>query len=194
MAIQFNKIKMINKNFFIICFVAVFVIIPIIVTYHLKSKKSNLIDLQTDSANCGTIGNDCNANGTNYVCTAGVCNCPDQTQCTCDGNLCSGRNQTCTNSGCQCENNLTYCGNADPFCYNLSTGTVIADGQAQGSFILSHCGQCLPRTFETNPNSYLSDIACCSGSPRNLLEDDFHCGACGNVCPEGQYCSVGACQ
>jgi len=33
----------------------------------------------------------------------------------------------------------------------------------------------------------------CGGTCANLLEDQLHCGACGNACGSGQVCSAGAC-
>jgi hypothetical protein len=86
-------------------------------------------DFLTDSLNCGSVGNNCNANGTNYICEQGVCKCPIGIFCVCSGSPCAGQNQTCTPSGCQCGNELTYCGNSDPYCYNL-----VSDN--------THCGSC----------------------------------------------------
>ena len=45
------------------------------------------------------------------------------------------------------------------------------------------CGTCAGGESDT----------CCEGQCVDILSDDFNCGSCGNVCPEGETCVEGGC-
>jgi hypothetical protein len=138
-----------NKNFELFILIFVFIIIPVLIIYNVLSKKSSNInfDLLTDVNNCGQVGNNCNANGVNYVCTNGSCTCPQSQNCYCNESNCSLQNQRCAQTGCECIiGDLAYCA---PFCVNTnddSNNCGVCDNICEQGTI------CLDAECVTDPN------------------------------------------
>lgn len=60
----------------------------------------------------------------------------------------------------------------------------------------NNCGQavaCGPCACQQDPSQCTADETCCPNGCKNLQTDRQHCGACGNLCPEGLVCQGGAC-
>jgi hypothetical protein len=125
---------------------------------------------QFDARNCGQCGNAC---ATGQACIGG----------TCGSNPCTGAGQVPCGGGCvnpfTDPNNCGACGNPCQSGQRCESGVCHSIGCASNR----NCpppsgGQCLVQ---------------CNGTCTNVFSDNLNCGNCGNVCPSGQTCQVGAC-
>ena len=163
------------------------------------------VNLQTDPDNCGICGNDC---AIDEYCDAGSCEVFNG--CGGTGDLAGEPNQPCGDCGvwvctgsnsvsCQGEvelqtdpDNCGSCGNdcaINAYCeaggcelYNSCGGTEDLPGE-QGE-TCEECGEWVC----DGENS----INCEGGA--DTQNDFFNCGACGNVCKDGEYCEGGSCE
>ncbi|MCB9611908.1 MAG: hypothetical protein H6722_05565 [Sandaracinus sp.] len=126
------------------------------------------IDVQANTANCGTCGNVC---GAGLVCLEG--GCTDDVPCApaCRaGETCAGGFCRC-GSGPPCTGTRLCCGGS---CVDISSDVV-------------HCGACGRACGGTD--------ACCSGVCINTRTNFDNCGGCGRAC-DGDVadgCSAGSC-
>lgn len=171
------------------------------------------VDTTSDTNNCGTCGNVCNAPDNGSVsCMSGSC------KLTCDGgfNLCTGSCVNTLTDSNNCGTCSTVCAGGVP-CVNGTCGC--PDGQAACSGTCtntavdtSNCGSCGTQCV-SGPNGTGTclngscGIVCnsgfkdCDGNPNNGCEtnvnvDPNNCGGCNNVCSSNHAvagCSSGSC-
>jgi hypothetical protein len=129
------------------------------------------VDLGSDHANCGGCGQAC---GAFQACQGGTCTDVGGGAGSCQAGqtLCNG---ACVDLGSD-PNNCGACGNACPADQNCVAGT------------------CVPLT--TGPGAASpcrAGLTECGGTCVDLGSDPAHCGACGNACPAGDFCSPQGC-
>jgi hypothetical protein len=136
------------------------------------------LDLNTDLNNCGACGAVCSNNHDDAsVCSGGVCGGYCATGWgNCDGNL-----QT---NGCETDifSDPDHCGACGTACPTAGAATRTC------SF-----GVCIVTCADGFANCTNSTAISTEGCPVNLNTDNSNCGACGNACASGQYCSGGTC-
>ncbi len=145
--------------------------------------------LLMDVANCGSCGSDCVAEGKGTECMAGTCVCGVS-------NLGCGGTQ---NSFCcppRAPGERPYC--ADLASSGLDCGTCdTACDEAQAD--RCNVGTCACGSTRRDGCAGTPADRCCANGLTgdadcvNTESDAFHCGACGNVCLEGQRCVEGTC-
>ncbi|MFO0563478.1 MAG: hypothetical protein U0269_35975 [Polyangiales bacterium] len=133
------------------------------------------VDTQTDTANCGGCGTNCAPAGATGACSMGVCTV---------GMCNSGLGDCDSNSmnGCETDTqtSLSHCGGCGMGC---------APANATGACAAGACGiaSCTMGFADC-------DMRATNGCEVNTQTDVNNCGACGTVCPMGQFCVAGACR
>ncbi|MBI5513995.1 MAG: hypothetical protein HY909_09520 [Deltaproteobacteria bacterium] len=132
------------------------------------------VNLNTDPANCGAVGNVCSAPHGTATCVAGACAVG-----ACDGGYgdCDGA----PGNGCEADlgRDPAHCGACATAC---PSGANSAATCGAGS-----CGLTCDVGF-TN-----CDGAATNGCEVDSTRDGANCGACGNACTAGRTCQAGAC-
>ena len=134
------------------------------------------VDVTSSSSNCGSCGNACPATVPNG---STIC---DQSKC---APVCDSDHANCDSSlsnGCETDirQDANHCGSCSTVC---STALPHAVGQCSAK----SCGA----TCDTDWGDCDADMA--NGCETSLLNTNAHCGACGNPCGTGEFCSNGAC-
>jgi len=134
----------------------------------------------SDATNCGTCGNACDEGS---ICWRGACGCPNGfTQCGDDCKDLQSDNDNCGACGTKCQEPTSE---LDP---RWTCGPKVTPQNTEWSCVSAECSlQCKPRYGDCN------DDFCGDGCETDLRDDPNNCGACGNVCAEGQTCSFGTC-
>jgi len=130
-------------------------------------------NLQADPSNCGACGVAC-ASG--QTCASGVCTVSSGTGATCSsGIVCScgppqGTGGTGGSCAASCSSNVCSC----------SPPAGVTNGSGVGFCpVIQPCG---------------AGLTACNSACVNAQTDMNNCGACGNVCAQGQACTGGTCQ
>jgi len=176
---------------------------------------SGCADTTKDPDNCGSCGNACTAG---QVCSQGACalSCAggttkcgqscvqtntDPQNCGGCGKAC-GAGEACVNGACMTEcpagqkvctgDGGSYCASLDNDSHNCGAcGTACPAGEVCSG---GTCGtSCQPSETLCTSDAGAGDAG--AGAPycANTQTDNANCGACGNVCPQGQVCTKGAC-
>ena len=108
------------------------------------------------------------------TCTLLACDarCPPEAPSCCAG--------SCVNTG----SNAAHCGDCDQPC---GSGQGCCGGECVGLTTVEHCGVCFNTCGGGQP-------ACCSSECKDLSNDWWNCGRCGNRCRVGQLCLMGSCK
>jgi hypothetical protein len=130
------------------------------------------------------------------VCDGNVCGCPAPEA------LCAGQCVDTTSD----PNNCGACGDVCPAgdtcimgqCSGCNAVTCPPPGVCMGEVCTGGCNPmtCLPPNACVNGSECLlctAPGAICGGECANLETDPNNCGACGNACPAGDVCGMGAC-
>ena len=159
------------------------------------------VNLQADSANCGSCGHAC---GAGVACQAGACACNGPTSQPCGTCNAGTETRTCNADGTwnawsacsgganlQTDNaNCGACGNSCAAGVTCQGGTCPCAGPTS-----QPCGTCNTGT-ETrtcnNTNGTWSAWGACGGAT-DLQTDYANCGSCGHACGGGTVCQSGAC-
>jgi hypothetical protein len=105
-------------------------------------------------------------------------------------------NQNCGTCGAVCPSGL-YCSNGGCVPSNCGSANPCPTGYALGNLCACYPVAC---ASGASGDSCLIDGdaqtsgTCCDGACLDLGYDHDNCGACGNVCPGGEYCYAGACR
>ncbi len=147
--------------------------------------QKSCVDLSLDSTNCGRCKHACPSSRT---CTAGVCGCPEGTV-LCDGVCLDTRDLDSD------PNNCGACGDVCPqgqFCSEGLCGACrqLGDGCAAAGDCCS--GYCDQGGCDLCPTGSAPCDGVCLDT-RAFDHDPNNCGACGYICPQGQFCSEGLC-
>ncbi|MHB8417463.1 MAG: hypothetical protein ACYDCL_05270 [Myxococcales bacterium] len=169
------------------------------------------LDMNSDSANCGSCGNQCFES----ICAWGTCENVYDCASSPPGALClegdGGAGSccgSCVNLDVQTDPlNCGGCGVSCPAGASCVSGGCVLDGGpaycGQGSSCASGFGcvqsQCLRSSCD--PSTAMEPCAtgagakgaCCGSACVNLDQDSANCGSCGNACPGGTFCSQAAC-
>ncbi|MFO0609879.1 MAG: hypothetical protein U0324_42365, partial [Polyangiales bacterium] len=133
-------------------------------------------DTRSDPANCGACGRACRPG---LACTAGVCTVGPVG---CGGGPPCPTGQTCCGDACvTTATDVNHCGMCGRICPRPPNTTVAC---ASG---VCAVGMCLPGTGDCNGTP-------ADGCEATLATDTNHCGRCGNRCPAGSSCDMGACR
>ncbi len=157
---------------------------------------------QSDRFHCGGCRKVCT--GKDPSCCDGRCadRAIDPHNCGACGKRCK-KGQVCYKGRCrdECPRGLRQCGGTcgHPRTQRCCGGKVIDKDDMQ--FDNKNCGDCGAKCngpFDTGEccNSKCCDYnadTCCPDGCKNLAHDDCNCGACGTVCPPGEYCRFGVC-
>jgi hypothetical protein len=171
-------------------------------------------DLASDPSNCGACGNVCQPGPLEdatcfdgscvYLCAEGAVRCSgtctflewDPDNCGACGNACPEAAPYCTQGVCSpCKPGLVLCGDS---CVDLGSNpnNCGACGQICAAGEVCAGGACCNPTISDcfgSSDPCVFPLVDCGGVCVNILSDASNCGACGNVCTNGFFCSSGAC-
>ncbi len=135
----------------------------------------------SDPKNCGACGKACDEG---VLCWRGACGCPNGlTQCGQECKNLSSDNANCGACGSQCK------APDSPDDPRWMCGPSVTPANTGWTCQSAACSlQCKPRYGNCN------DDFCGDGCETDLGSDPKNCGACGNVCGDGQRCVFGSCQ
>jgi hypothetical protein len=163
------------------------------------------VDTQTDSSNCGGCGKQCPAG---EACAQGVCaaSCGATAHSGCagspggpspDGGMnCSYCGQNYTACGVYCVDlgsDPTHCGACGVACGPGQICTAGTCGPICPNQGVCANGVCLSSCPAGSMQCAATGMGNATPSCTNVASDPGNCGACGNVCPQGEACFAGQC-